>query len=264
MCEKNYPPTPHRCKCNTCSITTPVHKNTRAMYIQNARINMHTQAKEKGLHQQPLFRAVTCLTCLLCASRQAQAELVRTTSGMFRSPPLHRLSFRMVTLYAHPPRKAMHGLHKLYAVILCSSSGKASCKCVHSLSKTPPSLRLRLTNKTNIYGNALYCAIRYFSTSSALLHPVIVMPLYVAVMLAPALPAVISYHSRKIALATACRSSPVIAGGKIPLPFTLHRPSTPRVYHRQRLPRPCLPLSPACLSRQSRRMGYAGSHRHRR
>lgn len=181
---------------------------------------------------------------------------------MFRSPPRHRLSFKMVTLYAHPPRKAMHGLHKFHAVILCSSSGKTSCKCVHSLSKTPPSLRLRLTNKTNIDGNALYCAMRYFSTSTALLCPVVVMPLYVAVMLAPALPVVMSYHSRKIALATACRSSPVIAGGKIPLPFTLHRLSTPPTCHRQRLPRPCLPLSPACLSRQFRRRGYA-ENRHR-
>lgn len=170
----------------------------------------------------------------------------------------------MVTLYAHPPRKAMHGLHKIHAVILCSSSGKASCKCVHSLSKTPPSLRLRLTNRTNIDGNALYCAMRYFSTSNAALRPVIVTPLYVAVMLAPALPAVISYHSRKIALATACRSSPVIAGGKIPLPFTSHRPLTPRVYRHQRLPLPCLPLSPACLSRQFQRRDYAESRRHRR
>lgn len=183
---------------------------------------------------------------------------------MSRSPPLHRLSFRMVTLYAHPPRKAMHGLHKFHAVILCSSSGNASCKCAHSLSKTPPSLRLRLTNRTNIDGNALYCAMRYFSTSTALLRPVIVMPLYVAVMLAPALPAVMSYHSRKIALATACRSSPVIAGGKITLPFTVHRPSTPRGYHRQRLPPPCLPLSLACLSRQFQRKGYAENRRHQR
>lgn len=211
---------------------------------------------------QSLFRVVTCLTCLLCASRQEQVESIRTTSRTFRSPPLHRLSFRMVTLYAHPSRKAMHGLHKLHAVILCSSSGKASCKCVHSLSKTPPSLRLRLTNKTNIDGNALYCAIRYFSTSSALLRPVIVMPLYVAVMLAPALPAVMSYHSRKIALAMACRSSPVIAGGKIPLPFTLHRPSAPPTCRHQRLRPPCLPLLPACLSRQFRRRGCA-ENRHR-
>lgn len=213
---------------------------------------------------QSLFRVVTCLTCLLCASHQEQVESIHTTSRTFRSPPLHRLSFRMVTLYAHPLRKAMHGLHKIHAVILRSSSGNASCKCIHSLSKTPPLLRLRLTNRTNIDGNALYCAMRYFSTSSALLRPVIVIPLYVAVMLAPALPAVISYHSRKIALATACRSSPVIAGGKIPLPFTLHRPSTPQACHRQRLPRPYLPLSPACLSRQFRRKGYAGSLRHQR
>lgn len=101
MCEKNYPPTPKRTKRTIHSKTTPVHKNTGALHIQNACIIIHTQAKGKGLPKQSPS-VPSCYTVKIQNQREDSKHKHRAKRVFYCVPVHHCTAFLLGWLHYTP------------------------------------------------------------------------------------------------------------------------------------------------------------------